>query len=571
MKALRYLNAGDMEGLVGMKVSPNKYMSAEHYLRDAQVVSFLKKHKSLAGVDDRKAESNCEDLFFKAESLCFQANERLSPLLFDLSHYGERLGRIFRLWRKEVRRVLGSAPKKSELRGRFGPGSTFLNVGDDITVAHKLSENASATRQALFSFSSVWDETAWSRYACAALTPCGTDLVLERGELRLYLDSDWAPRDFEVVMGNRFTTVAKTALTRRGICIEPSLNVFYQLSLGECISKRMCRALGWKKEIMQDLHRGLARMGSLTGSNATIDLSMASDTVCKVLVKLLLPSGWYDLLYQLRSPKTLVRGHWHLLEKFSSMGNGYTFELETLLFLTLCNVVRREVGDLPKCDFGDIVSVFGDDIIVPKHLGREVISVLRFCGFVVNEDKTFLDGPFRESCGGDYFHGIDVRPHFQKELLDEPHRIIACVNGLLRYRDRIGHACGRYDHVPAISWLTNRLPRQIRRCRGPAELGDLVLTNHDPNTWDSVVRNSIRYIRTWRPVPNPRIGFQHFRPGVVHALALYTAGSGVSFTPGGAIGPDYTPSEDKFRRSGVIPRVNGSYVSGYRFGRVAYS
>lgn len=31
-------------------------------------------------------------------------------------------------------------------------------------------------------------------------------------------------------------------------------------------------------------------------------------------------------------------------------------------------------------------------------------------GFEVNRDKTFLFGPFRESCGTDWYQGVDVRP-----------------------------------------------------------------------------------------------------------------------------------------------------------------
>lgn len=460
-KAELLIRARNWEGLVSLSCDPKQYSSAEHYLRDAQVVSFLRKHPSVPLGKD-VARNNAVKSFWEAERQCYKTNERLSPLLFDLDHYGERLGRFIRLWRKEIRKVLGKVPSKSFLEGRFGPGSTFENVGDLITVADKLDDKYSTTRQTLDSFSSVWDETAWSRYAASNLTGVvSSDIDGFRGEGSTGT-SHFSVRDFNVVRGNRFTTVPKTAKTDRGICIEPSLNVYYQLALGQWLSDRLKKVLGWDKATVQQDHRNLARIGSLTGANATIDLSSASDTVSKNLVKLLLPPGWFDLVDQLRSPVTLLDRHHVRLEKFSSMGNGFTFELETLIFYTLALCVVKH-GDRQYDLYcpGAVVSAFGDDLIVPRECGEDLVSALRYFGFSVNKDKTFLSGPFRESCGGDYFRGYDVRPFFLKKDLNEPAHSIACANGLRRYYNRID-CCSTNAYVRRARLVVlNKLPRAI--------------------------------------------------------------------------------------------------------------
>jgi hypothetical protein len=54
------------------------------------------------------------------------------------------------------------------------------------------------------------------------------------------------------------------------------------------------------------------------------------------------------------------------------------------------------------------VRVYGDDIIVPVGNVRSVIDSLEKLGFLVGLDKSFWNGRFRESCGGDYYAGEDV-------------------------------------------------------------------------------------------------------------------------------------------------------------------
>lgn len=166
-KASLQAKRGDWDAVVRTKVRPQDYPSAACYLRDAQVISFLKKYPTLPiKADPKKA---AVDSFFAAEKQCYLANERLNPLIEDPRFYGERIAEILRLWRKEIKNVLRKAPALTDIEPRFGPGSTFGNSGNLITVPDKLDTNFSATSPALKALAPVWDQTAWARYAASGL------------------------------------------------------------------------------------------------------------------------------------------------------------------------------------------------------------------------------------------------------------------------------------------------------------------------------------------------------------------------------------------------------------------
>jgi len=99
------------------------------------------------------------------------------------------------------------------------------------------------------------------------------------------------------------------------------------------------------------------------------------------------------------------------LWKFCAMGNGYTFPLETVLFLAAARTV------VPRSEWRD-VSVYGDDIIVPAAYSLALIDVLSYLGFETNTKKTHLAGAFFESCGQDFFQGVPVRPFYLRQQPD---------------------------------------------------------------------------------------------------------------------------------------------------------
>jgi hypothetical protein len=510
------LKHNELGQLVSLTTDPAHYTNSNAFFRDVLVSDVLRKCRGFeTGVDLRAAAVSA---FWQSERSCYRSNERLTPFIFGACPEGVsgRVWEVLSLARKYVAFVLGACPNLPP-PGKFGPGATFADRGFYTTVPDKMSSSPTLTSDALGVIPS-WAHTSWAR----AVSSHGGSL--------------------DLVRGNRFTTVPKDSVKDRGIAIEPSLNVFYQLGYGAVIRQRLLR-VGIDLRGGQDIHRAKAREASARGNLATIDLSSASDTVCTALVELLLPRPWFQALASLRSPFTNVDGKWVKLEKFSSMGNGYTFELETLVFLALSFSVMALGGHLPK--EGDNLLVYGDDIIVPRESYSDVLGVLSFCGFQPNRRKSFSEGSFRESCGGDFFDGRPVRAFFLKELPSEPHQWIAFANGLRRVvmDHHFAHLDERF-YLRTWRTILDSLPSSIRDLRGPARLGDIVV--HDsPSKWrpkscefrDNRLRpigsfspsvgDGIRYFKTWSPVSYYRVGWKHFRPEVTLATALYGVGDGL--------------------------------------------
>lgn len=259
-----------------------------------------------------------------------------------------------------------------------------------------------------------------------------------------------------IVEGNKLAFVPKTRDISRVTCTEPSLNMFYQLGLGAILSRRLSTV--FKIEETQPYwNRQLARQGSRNGRLATIDLSSASDSISLRMLRAILPSDFMSWLEMLRSPQCrLPDGTDIELHMVSTMGNGYTFQLETMLFACVVAAVYRQMGIPLICrgyvDWNPKVlesgtprrvdsnfAVWGDDIICDSRAAARVCRLLSLLGFEVNADKSFIDpnDPFRESCGYDYLRGEDVRGVYVKTL-KTVHSRFALINRLNRWSSSQG-------------------------------------------------------------------------------------------------------------------------------------
>lgn len=515
---------GELDQLVSLDCDPLRYTSSNLLFRDRLVTDFIRKCQGLGLSRDLRAAA--VQSFWKSEKKCYASNERLTPFLFgaDGGRGSERIYDILSQARKYIASILGPCP--SLPGGRHGPGATFADKGKFTTIPDKMSSTPTISSSAL-GLLPTWGRTAWAR------------AVSEEGG------------EIQVVRGNRFTTAPKDSEKDRGICIEPSLNIFYQLGYGSEIRSRLFD-IGIDLINGQSRHKDAARSGSLTGALATIDLSSASDTICSVLVELLLPPTWFQALKSLRSNLTFIDNRWVRLEKFSSMGNGYTFELETLIFLGLSHAVLSARGT----DFtvGVNLLVYGDDIIIPSEGYEDVVGALRFFGFDLNPKKCFSRGSFRESCGGDFFDGRSVRSFFLKKLPNEPQDWISIANGLRRVVKDHHHHDG--DSLVAFrAWrsVLHCIPRHIRDLRGPETLGDIVVHDHSSRwspesrertgrrwrtlgVFDPASGDGIRYFKAWVPISSRRIEWNHFRPSVQLASALLFVGDGtLGVTPRDAV------------------------------------
>lgn len=482
LTAAMLLKYKEWDQLVDLTCDPRNYLEgcvgSEMFRKDIQASSFLRKYPGVPL--KRNLVKAAEETFEACENRCFQTNEflrflRLPPLVSDDPVLG-RMRDILSRARQIAKRILGPVPDC--LDGAFGPGTSFELKGSTFsTLADKLHVTPTTTPECAPVFEHIYWPTLWGR---------------SRMELGLPLPG--------LVRGNRFSTVAKDSTKRRGICIEPLGNLFCQLGIGRYLKRRLSGVgilvdredhVECPIELLrtrpsftgQDLHRMKAQVGSAMGGWATLDLSNASDTVSFELVRDVLPPDWFELLCACRSPYTLFRKKWRRLEKFSSMGNGFTFELETLLFLCL---IAAESG----LQVGTDLFCYGDDILIPERRYRDASAVLEAFGFEVNQKKSFHVGPFRESCGGDFFSGYNVRPVFVKDEMDSPLRWCALHNEIVRRWGSKSLASKR---------CLDAIPTEYR-VGGPRKLGHQVF-------WErrSVEKHEddIRWTRVLRPNPTP--------------------------------------------------------------------
>jgi len=255
-------------------------------------------------------------------------------------------------------------------------------------------------------------------------------LVLKLRSLNPYFvarDSQQGVSGTMRVEGSRLTTVPKNEDTERTIAIEPSGNMCLQLAAGSYLEGAL-RRIGLDIRNQQPKNVAMAKRGSSDGSVATLDLKSASDMISIDLVRALMPSAWFDLLMKLRSPMITVRSDGKALDDgiqvelhmISTMGNGFTFPLMTMLIVALIYGFRCTRGGPTLFVDWTNTCVFGDDIIIPTHEYDGFVDVLTKAGLVVNLDKSYSDGHFRESCGGDFLNGVDVTPFYVKSLAAEP-------------------------------------------------------------------------------------------------------------------------------------------------------
>lgn len=237
------------------------------------------------------------------------------------------------------------------------------------------------------------------------------------------------------VDGSKITTVPKDEKKRRTICVEPILNMFYQLGAKSVLEGVLRRQHQIDVGNQQDFNREMAKQASVSGAYATIDLSDASDSISTSLIREILPRDVFNALDCVRSKRARVGSEWVDLHMFSTMGNGFTFVLMTLVLSTLIRSVYRQHGIHPKANSN--YAVFGDDLIVRTDMYPHILQALDDLGFIPNQDKSFSTGFFRESCGADYIRGYNVRGVYCKGLNNEAD-LYSLFNRLVRWSSASG-------------------------------------------------------------------------------------------------------------------------------------
>ncbi|UUW21245.1 MAG: RNA replicase beta chain [Sanya fiers-like virus 11] len=497
----------EFDQLVSLEMSPLDYESSDSFAIDYFVSKVLSKypHFKLS----QSPESAALTSFLKFEEACKITNRRFRDLEDDPSKWDPLMRQIFLSARRKILKVLGS-PDLDEIASRFGwgPGATSSASGSKTTIYDKFSQRLDVTSNALI-----------MGHCCINSTPSWANCQIQTDEFPS-CNVHLVRESFHVIRGNEIVFVPKNAKTHRTIAIEPHVNSYLQKGFGAIIRKRLLQRAGIDLND-QTYNQRLARVGSLTNELATIDLSGASDTISHEVVKYLLPKSWYRLLAACRSPQGYLKAEdrWIFYHKFSSMGNGYTFELESLIFWALCEGLREQT------QITGPISVYGDDLIVPSQMYDQLSEVLTFAGFTFNLQKSFKDGPFRESCGKDYFLGRQVRPLFIKKRVDCVEELLKLANNLRRYaHNPLGGYCDKrfrsvYERVVSF------IHPDFTRYKIPDGFGDGgLVADFDSATPSIVTHNgwtgySYRYIH--RSPFKKRMVDGH----AVYTTALATAGS----------------------------------------------
>lgn len=269
---------------------------------------------------------------------------------------------------------------------------------------------------------------------------------------------------FQVVPGNRIEFVPKETDEARTIALEASMNVLLQLGVDGYVRKRLLEVGIDIND--QSINQALARLGSIDNSLSTLDLKGASDNISLVLIEKLFPYEWMSYLFDLRSDTgTFPDGSAVCYEKLSSMGNGYTFAIETLVFAAAVYAVNPDVS------FGLTGHVYGDDIIVETKHVTSLIQLLGLCGFSVNSNKSFFKDTFtRESCGTDFYRGRNIRPVFLKLPLEslDVFAFYSLHNKLCEWFSRILH-----EENPSTAQFLKEACAPKWRLYGPPSLDEM--------------------------------------------------------------------------------------------------
>lgn len=396
-------------------------LTVQEYAAGALLNSFLKKFQD---GHSSKADANALDKFVASNVQCHDWS------LKDDRSLEEDL--LLGLFKQEIYRFFNRGPNGHIL----GSMSAILREAD---VGPGASVGARGTDFYTKMFSGPLTGTSRSLYAIFASHISGVPFWRTAENQRLDQFGD-----FNVVRGNRLSFVPKNVDTSRCICTEPLMNMFFQKGVQKLLETRLRQYFGIDLSNQQECNRDLARIGSMAENYCTIDLSQASDSVSLHMIRETFPADVVSWLELFRSKEVqLPSGDWMELHMISSMGNAYTFPLETIIFSCIVSAAyQMKDKNLMKgygldCKYepedGVFVQtkrlpnfgVFGDDIIVGEEHYRHTVMLLNLLGFSVNAEKSFSQGPFRESCGGDFFRGYPVRGFYLKSLRSQASRYVA--------------------------------------------------------------------------------------------------------------------------------------------------
>jgi len=448
---------GDHDQVAAATIDPLCYNDPEDFRTAYIATKFLSKYKAFKTTLD--LDEIAMTKFLQFEELCAETNSRFryplsDPKKTDLTVW------LHHAVRQKIERILGEFDEEQFFDfADWGPGASTLIKRKHASSPAKFQYETGITRD-LYSLLPI--------DLLAGVYPAWASQLKAEGYPKYYI-------------GNRVVTVPKDSTTNRVIAIEPGVNLWFQKALGRQIEQKL-RKCGIDLRY-QSRNQKLCKEGSISSKLATVDVSSASDSLSFAVVEDLLPPKWFSMLNLARSHYGTVRSDTKPIkwEKFSSMGNGFTFQLETLIFYAISSCCVEYVGSDTK------VSVYGDDIVVPVECEQPFLVMMDYFGFIVNRRKSHFSSYFRESCGSHFFKGICCKPVFLKEPLLSFLQIVKFYNAvrLLSHRSMSYLACdSRFKRL--CNFLIRLVPSALR-LRIPSGLGDVgFIGNFDESTPQSL-------------------------------------------------------------------------------------
>lgn len=210
----------------------------------------------------------------------------------------------------------------------------------------------------------------------------------------------------------------------------------------------------------QTVNQEWSRLGSIYGTYCTTDLTAASDSIADHLARQVLPKSWYNVIQAWNPNNMRVRGKDIERNIFLTSGSGDTFVMESIIFLAIALYATETVERLtPKSEQRGRKKikkprVYGDDLICDTRVYDTLADFLRLLGFTVNESKSFNDGGYRESCGSEWWCGLDTATKFYSRKAfseDQPDELPVYAASAIALQHRI------YEFDMAEQWLSNHI------------------------------------------------------------------------------------------------------------------
>jgi len=448
-KAYHLYSEGRIAELLAIKFDPFFYEwnGRDDELRgDYQIVAFFKKYQDFdLGIDREKAAF---EKWLGAEAVCHKVNS-----MFRRRWEGVDPPQHF-----PVEEILHLA------RWKITDVLSTIKPDDIQYVRDRCNHGPGADTRLRKSVSSAYEKYRTQGEITPACVSVFDELYSSEPDIR----NDFAHRA-KLGRSSKLAFVPKTAQVDRAICVEPRWNVYFQLGFGSLISQRLSK-IGI--DIKNQSRNQEAARKALSNGYSTIDLSSASDSIAINLVIDLFSNAdplWLDWILKSRCHSTEYRGKTIRLEKISSMGNGYTFPLETLIFYAFawatCRFLRIDTRP---------VTVYGDDIIVPKAAFSQLVEALSCFGFTTNVDKSYASGSFFESCGKDYYKGKEVRPFFVKKKIETLAHAFILYNQVIEWGSTRLNAENSFISQRLFALAEKCIASEIpprSRYRGPRSLG----------------------------------------------------------------------------------------------------